>query len=86
MAQVKLLYFAWVREKVGRAEETIDIPAGIDDVAGLVTWLRGRGEEFEIAFADPGAVRVAVNQQHVRPEATIADAREIAFFPPVTGG
>lgn len=86
MAQVKLLYFAWVREKVGRAEETVDVPAGIGDVAGLVQWLRSRGEEYENAFADPQTVRAAIDQQHVKPEAGIADAREIAFFPPVTGG
>lgn len=86
MAQVKLLYFAWIREKVGRAEETVDIPGTVGDVAGLVAWLRERGEEYESAFADLQSVRAAVNQQHVKPEASIADAREIAFFPPVTGG
>ena len=86
MAQVKLLYFAWVREKIGRGEETVDIPEDVADVAGLVQWLRGRGEEYKSAFADPHTVRAAVDQQHVKPEAAIAEAREIAFFPPVTGG
>jgi molybdopterin synthase sulfur carrier subunit len=83
---VKILYFAWVREKVGKAEETVDLPPGIGTVADLVGWLKSRGPEYEAAFAKPGVVRAAVNQAHVQPTASIAGAREIAFFPPVTGG
>jgi sulfur-carrier protein len=83
---VKILYFAWVREKTGKAEEVVDLPAGVDTVADLVAWLTKRGPEYAEAFARPGVVRAAVDRAHVQPTASIAGAREIAFFPPVTGG
>ncbi len=83
---VKILYFAWVREKTGKAEEVVDLPAGIETVADLVSWLKQRGPEYAEAFVRPGVVRAAVDQIHVQPTASIAGAREIAFFPPVTGG
>jgi molybdopterin synthase sulfur carrier subunit len=83
---VKILYFAWVREKTGKAEEFVDLPAGIGTVAELVTWLRQRGPEYAEAFAQPSVVRAAIDQVHVKPSASLAGAREIAFFPPVTGG
>jgi molybdopterin synthase sulfur carrier subunit len=83
---VKLLYFAWVREKIGRAEEVVDLPAGIGTVAELVGWLRQRGAEYEAAFARPGVVRAAIDKRHVQLSSTIAGAQEIALFPPVTGG
>jgi molybdopterin synthase sulfur carrier subunit len=83
---VKICYFAWVRENVGKAEEVVDLPASVETVAGLVSWLTKRGPEYADAFARPGVVRAAVDQIHVQPAASIAGAREIAFFPPVTGG
>lgn len=83
---VKIVYFAWVRERVGKTEETLDIPAGIDTIADLVVWLRSRGPEYVAAFAKPEVVRAALDQSHVKPTTRIAGAREIAFFPPVTGG
>jgi len=83
---VKLLYFAWVREKIGKAEEILDLPAGVATVAELVAWLKGRGPEYAEAFARPGVVRAAIDRKHVQPASPIADAREIALFPPVTGG
>ena len=86
MAAVKVLYFAWVREKVGKAEEMIDIPATVHTVSDLVAMLKTRGPEYAEAFARAEVIRAAVNQQHVRPGASLAGAREIAFFPPVTGG
>jgi sulfur-carrier protein len=84
--QVKLLYFAWVREKVGCAAEEIELPAGTATVADLVAWLKSRGPQFAEAFARPEVVRAAVDKVHVKGSAPIAGAREIAFFPPVTGG
>ena len=84
--RVNLLYFAWVREKVGLGEETRDIPAEIETVAELIAWLRGQGAEYENAFARPEIIRAAIDQQHVPASTAIAGAREIAFFPPVTGG
>jgi molybdopterin synthase sulfur carrier subunit len=83
---VKLLYFAWVREKIGKAEEIVDLPAHVETVADLVAWLKGRAPEYAEAFARPGVVRAAIDKAHVQPAAAIAGAREIALFPPVTGG
>ena len=83
---VKILYFAWVREKTGKAEEIVDLPANVGTVAHLVAWLRQRGPEYEAAFARPSVVRAAIDQVHVKSATSIAGAREIAFFPPVTGG
>jgi sulfur-carrier protein len=81
-----LLYFAWVREKVGVAREEVVLPAGIETIADLVGWLRTRGPQFEAAFARSDVIRTARDQAHVKADARIAGAREIAFFPPVTGG
>ncbi|MGI9422854.1 MAG: molybdopterin converting factor subunit 1 [Hyphomicrobiaceae bacterium] len=86
MTRVNLLYFAWVREKIGRGEETLEIPAGIETVADLIAWLRDQGSEYANAFARPETIRSAIDQQHVPADTAIAGAREIAFFPPVTGG
>jgi molybdopterin synthase sulfur carrier subunit len=83
---MKLLYFAWVREKVGRGAEEVELPGDVATVADLVGWLKSRGPEFDAAFARPELVRAAVDKVHVKPSATVAGAREIAFFPPVTGG
>jgi sulfur-carrier protein len=83
---VKVLYFAWVRERVGKADETIEPPASIRTVAELMTWLAGRGEEYAYAFENRQVIRAAIDKAHVKPETLIAGAREIAFFPPMTGG
>ncbi len=83
---VKLVYFAWVRERVGRPEEEVEPPAGVRTVADLVRWLKGRGEEYAYAFENEGVVRAAVDHTHVKPDAPVAGAREVAFFPPMTGG
>jgi sulfur-carrier protein len=83
---VKLLYFAWVRERVGKAEEEIDPPAGVATVGELVAWLAKRDEQHAFAFENANVIRAAIDRRHVRPEAPIAGAREIAFFPPMTGG
>lgn len=86
MMTVKLMYFAWVRERTGKADETVELPAGIETVADVITWLKTRGPEYAHAFEKGTAIRAAIDQTHVKHTATIADAREIAFFPPVTGG
>lgn len=83
---VKLLYFAWVRERIGRPGESLELPPNLATVRDLVAWLVTRGPEYGEAFARPDLVRVAIDQTHVKPDAAIAGAREIAFFPPVTGG
>lgn len=79
-------YFAWVREKVGRAEENLEVPAEIATVGDLVGWLKSRGSEYEAAFQRAEVVRAALDQVHVKPSHSIRGAREVAFFPPVTGG
>jgi molybdopterin synthase sulfur carrier subunit len=83
---VKLLYFAWVRERVGMAEEQIDPPAGVGTVAELMAWLAGRDEQHAHAFENARVIRAAIDHRHVRADAAIAGANEIAFFPPMTGG
>ncbi len=83
---MKVLYFAWVRERVGKAEEIVEPPAGVRTVAELMQWLAARGEEYANAFASPRAIRAAIDRTHVKPDTAIAGAREIAFFPPMTGG
>ena len=83
---VKLRYFAWVRERVGKPEETVEIPPGVATVGDLMAWLASRGEEYAFAFENRNVIRAAINQSHVRPETAIKGAEEIAFFPPMTGG
>ena len=83
---VTLRYFAWVRERIGRAEERIELPASVATVADLLLWLKARGPEYAHAFDRPEVVRAALDQVHVKPQTAIGGAREIAFFPPVTGG
>ena len=82
----RLIYFAWVRERIGTSEEDVELPAGIDTVADLLRWLKSRGEGYELALQYPDIIRVAINQEHVEHRERIAGAREIALFPPMTGG
>ncbi|RUM96454.1 molybdopterin converting factor subunit 1 [Pseudaminobacter arsenicus] len=82
----RLVYFAWVRERIGRQEEDVALPAEVETVADLLTWLKGRGEEYENALQYPEVIRVAINHEHVDHREKIAGAREIALFPPMTGG
>ncbi len=83
---MRILYFAWVRQRVGAGEETVEIPPGVATVADLIDWLRGRGEGYDHAFSDLRLIRAAVNQTHVKLDHALAGATEVAFFPPVTGG
>ena len=83
---MKVLYFAWVRQKVGIAEEDIAPPPEVRDVAGLIAFLATRSPGHAAAFADPRQLRAAVNQDFATPDAPVAPGDEVAFFPPVTGG
>lgn len=83
---LKIVYFAWVRERVGLAEEIVTPPNGTQTIADLVRWLKGRDEGYQAAFENETIVRAAIDQMHVKPDALLAGAREIAFFPPMTGG
>lgn len=84
--KVQLLYFAWVREKAGLGAEQIELPTELKSVADLIQWQKRRTPQFGEAFADESAIRVALDQEHVSNDTPLAGAREIAFFPPVTGG
>ena len=83
---MKVLYFAWVRERIGKTEESVEPPADVTTVADLIGWLSKRGEEYAYAFEKPKVIRAAIDRTHVRPDTKIAGAGEIAFFPPMTGG
>jgi molybdopterin synthase sulfur carrier subunit len=83
---MRVLYFAWLREKIGVAAETIEPSPEVSNVAALIEWLKARGPGYAAAFAETKLVRCAVDQEFAGPEAVIAGASEIAFFPPVTGG
>ena len=83
---MKVLYFAWLRQKLGRGEEQVEVPAAVTDVAGLVAWLRERSAAHAAALARMDVIRVAVNQEFARLDTPVASGDEVAFFPPVTGG
>ena len=83
---LKLVYFAWVRERIGKPDEMVDLPATVVTVADLLEWLKGRGEEYAYAFENAPFIRAAIDRRHVRHDARLTGAREIAFFPPMTGG
>ena len=83
---MKLRYFAWVRERVGKTEEKLELPAGVATIGQLMTWLAGRGEQYAHAFDNPKVIRAAIDRTHVPPQTPIKGAAEIAFFPPMTGG
>lgn len=83
---MKLRYFAWVRERIGKAEEDVDLPAEIATVGELMGWLARKGDGYAYAFENPKVIRAAIDKSHVRADARIDGAGEIAFFPPMTGG
>ncbi len=83
---MKVRYFAWVRERVGKPEEELDIPAEVKTVGQLMTWLASHGEEYAHAFENPKVIRAAIDRAHVTAQTPIGKAAEVAFFPPMTGG
>ena len=83
---IEFVYFAWVRERIGSGGETLDVPAGLATVADLLDWLATRSPGHAAALADRGAIRVAIDQDFVAPDAALGSPAEIAIFPPVTGG
>lgn len=84
--KLTVLYFARLREALGRDRETLDVPAEVGSVAALRAWLVARGEPFAGAFTEIRRIRAAVDQTMVGDDAPLADGAEVAFFPPVTGG
>lgn len=83
---MRILYFAWLKTKMGRAEEEVTPPADVTDVAALLKWLRGQSPAHAEALGDLSVVRVAVNQEYARSDAAVKMDDEVALFPPVTGG
>lgn len=86
MTMTKLVYFAWVRERIGKGEEELDLPAGVETAGDLIRHLKTLGEEYEIALAHEDVIRIAVDQEYIEHGERISGAREIAIFPPMTGG
>ena len=83
---MKVKYFAWVRDRIGKSEEMLDPPRDVRTVGELMAWLSARSESYAYAFETPKVIRAAIDHVHVKPDTAIAGAREIAFFPPMTGG
>ena len=83
---MKVLYFAWLRQRTGVGEEEIDPPADVTDVAGLIEWLKARGPGHAAALQDVSAIRVAINQEFAELDSAVAPGDEVALFPPMTGG
>ena len=83
---VELLYFAWVREAIGKHHETVVLPGDVNSVAALIDWLAARGGGYAQAFADRDRLRAAVDQEFADFDASLEGVSEVALFPPVTGG
>ncbi len=83
---MKLRYFAWLRARIGCAEEEVALPPGVGDVTSLLDWLAAKGGGYEAALANRNAIRVAVNEEYVGRDHPLAEGDEVALFPPVTGG
>ena len=84
--KAKLVYFAWVRERIGKSEEEIDLPVSVATVGDLLNHLKTLGEEYETALEHDRVIRVALDQEHAHHTDTISGVREIGIFPPMTGG
>ncbi len=84
--EVTLKYFAWVRERVATGEERVTLPDTVATVGDVIRWLKGRGEGYAAAFEREDIIRAAIDHAHAGHEASVYGAREIAFFPPITGG
>ncbi|HET8726107.1 MAG TPA: molybdopterin converting factor subunit 1 [Alphaproteobacteria bacterium] len=83
---MRLLYFAWLRTRIGVAEEELSLPAEVRDVSSMIAWLKRRGPGYAAALDNEAVVKVAVNQEFARPDYPVRPGDEIALFPPVTGG
>ncbi len=83
---MKLLYFAWVRDKIGIDSEIIDLPPEIKTAAEFIEWFKSRGERYAQVIGASDTVKMAINQEYAGPDDTVTNQDEVALFPPVTGG
>jgi molybdopterin synthase sulfur carrier subunit len=83
---MRLVYFSWVRERIGKGDEEVDLPENVVTVRDLLEWLKTRGEEYEAALQHADTIRVALDMEHVHHSERIGTPFEIALFPPMTGG
>ena len=83
---MKVLYFAWLRQRIGVAAEEFDLPADVGTVDDLVGFLTAKGPGYAKGFAEPQVIRAAVNYEYVPFDHKLSNSDEVAFFPPVTGG
>ena len=83
---MKAVYFAWVRERIGKTEEEVDLPAEVTTVEHLMAWLSRKGEGYAHAFENPATIRAAVDHVHAKHDTPLKNVGEVAFFPPMTGG
>lgn len=83
---MKLVYFSWVRERIGKEGEELDLPAEVTTVSELLDWLKTRGEEYAAALEHKESIRVALDMEHVHHSEKLGTPYEIALFPPMTGG
>lgn len=83
---LNIAYFSWIRERMGQADETVELPETVANVDALIAWLAARDAQGALAFAEPGRIRAAIDGVMMGPGASLSGAREVALFPPVTGG
>jgi len=83
---LRIVYFAWVRERIGKGSEELELPEGVVTVGDLIGHLATLGEEYAAAFEVPQVIRAAIDEEHADHDEAIGTAREIALFPPMTGG
>lgn len=83
---MELVYFARIRENIGRSTESLSLPENVTDVQGVIDYLRQQGDQYQVAFENEALIRVAINQAYVTVDHPVQDSDEVAFFPPMTGG
>ena len=86
MREVRLVYFAWVRERIGLGDDIVSLPDDVVTAGDLIAFLKNRGEDYAAALEHENVIRVAIDQEHVEHDEPLGSPREIALFPPMTGG
>jgi sulfur-carrier protein len=84
--KTRIVYFAWVRERLGKGSEELDLPGSVRTVGDLIAYLSTLGDDYAAVFSVPGVIRAAIDEEHADHDEAIGEPREIALFPPMTGG